>query len=84
MEFELGAWCEGACGLALILALSRMAEHGLGPFGGVCADARDRKLWLETLGEACGKTGWRSTRAALSTSGREKRFPISISYWLNR
>ena len=22
-------------------------------------DDRDRKLWLDTLGEACGKTGWR-------------------------
>ena len=22
-------------------------------------DERDRKLWLETLGEACEKTGWR-------------------------
>ncbi len=25
----------------------------------ICDDDRDRKLWLETLGEACGKTGWR-------------------------
>ncbi|MCX6922600.1 MAG: hypothetical protein NT154_05205 [Verrucomicrobia bacterium] len=24
-----------------------------------CADDRDRKLWPETLGEACEKTGWR-------------------------
>ena len=22
-------------------------------------DERDRKLWLETLGEVCAKTGWR-------------------------
>ena len=25
----------------------------------IYADERDRKLWLETLGEACEKTGWR-------------------------
>jgi REP element-mobilizing transposase RayT len=25
----------------------------------IYADGRDRKLWLETLGEACEKTGWR-------------------------
>ena len=24
----------------------------------IYADDRDRKLWLETLGEACEKTGW--------------------------
>ena len=23
------------------------------------ADERERRLWLETLAEACGKTGWR-------------------------
>jgi hypothetical protein len=33
LEFELGAWFEGACGFALELALSQMREHGLGPFG---------------------------------------------------
>jgi hypothetical protein len=32
LEFELGAWFEGACGIALVLALSQMREHGLGPF----------------------------------------------------
>ena len=25
----------------------------------IYADDGDRKLWLETLGEACAKTGWR-------------------------
>ena len=25
----------------------------------IYADDRDRKLWLETLGEACEETGWR-------------------------
>src|ERR1039458_6621647 len=33
LEFELGAGFEGSCGLALVLALSQMREHGLGPFG---------------------------------------------------
>jgi hypothetical protein len=30
-------------------------DHGQGIFG----DDADRMLFLETLGEACGKTGWR-------------------------
>jgi hypothetical protein len=30
-------------------------DHGQGIFG----DDADRKLFLETLGEACEKTGWR-------------------------
>jgi hypothetical protein len=29
LEFELGAWFEGFCGFALVLALSQMMEHGL-------------------------------------------------------
>ena len=33
LEFELGAWFEGFCGFALVLALSQMREHGLGLFG---------------------------------------------------
>ena len=33
LEFELGAWFEAACGFALVLVLSQMREHGLGPFG---------------------------------------------------
>src|ERR1035437_4026927 len=33
LEFELGAGFEGACRFALVLALSQMREHGLGPFG---------------------------------------------------
>ena len=33
VKFELGAGFEGFCGFALILALSQMVEHGLGPFG---------------------------------------------------
>jgi hypothetical protein len=33
LEFELGAGFEGFCGFALVLVLSQMREHGLGPFG---------------------------------------------------
>jgi len=33
LEFELGAGFAGACGFALVLALSQMREHRLGPFG---------------------------------------------------
>jgi hypothetical protein len=33
LDFELGAWFEGSCGLALVLALVEMMEHELGPFG---------------------------------------------------
>jgi hypothetical protein len=33
LKFKLGAWFEGFCGLALVLALSQMIEHGIGPFG---------------------------------------------------
>ena len=45
MEYELGAWFEGACGFALVLALSQMREHGLGPFGR--ADLHPRRNPLE-------------------------------------
>ena len=31
MEFELGAWFEGSCGFAFVLALSQMMEPGLAP-----------------------------------------------------
>jgi hypothetical protein len=33
LEFEPGAWFAGACGLALVLALSQVMAHGLGLFG---------------------------------------------------
>ena len=31
LEFELGAWSEGACGFALVLALSQMMGTDLAP-----------------------------------------------------
>ena len=48
LEFELGAWFEGACGFALVLALSQMREHGLGPFGR--ADLHPRRNPLDRQG----------------------------------
>src|ERR1035437_5338407 len=44
LEFELGAWFEGSCGLALVLALSQMREHGLGPFGRAARHPRRNPL----------------------------------------
>jgi hypothetical protein len=48
LEFELGAGFEGACGFALVLALSQMMEHGLGPFGH--ADLHPRRNPLDRQG----------------------------------
>jgi hypothetical protein len=48
LEFELGAGFEGACGFALVLALSQMREHGLGPFDR--ADLHPRRNPLDRQG----------------------------------
>src|ERR1022692_3470228 len=48
LEFELGAWFEGSCDFALVLALSQMMEHGLGPFGR--ADLHPRRNPLDRQG----------------------------------
>ena len=48
LEFELGAWFEGACGFALVLARSQRREHGLGPFGR--ADLHPRRNPLDRQG----------------------------------
>ena len=48
LEFEPGAWFEGSCGLTLVLALSQMREHGLGPFGR--ADLHPRRNPLDRQG----------------------------------
>ena len=50
LEFELGAGFEGACGFALVLALSQMREHGLGPFGR--ADLHPRRNPLDRHGRS--------------------------------
>jgi hypothetical protein len=55
LEFELGAWFEGACGFALVLALSQMREHGLGPFGG--ADLLPRRNPLDRQGRFAPQRG---------------------------
>ena len=48
LEFDLGAGFDGACGFALVLALSQVREPGLGPFGG--ADLHPRRNPLDRQG----------------------------------
>src|SRR5664280_1597207 len=55
LEFELGAWFEGSWGFALVLALSQMMEHGLGPFGR--ADLHPRRNPLERQGRFAPQPG---------------------------
>ena len=55
LEFELGAWFEGSCGFALVLALSQMREHGLGPFGR--ADPHPRRNPLDRQGRFAPQPG---------------------------
>src|ERR1035437_5375143 len=81
LKFELGAWFEGACGFALVLALSQMMEHGLGPFGR--ADLHPRRNPLDRQGrfapqpDSDGQTESCSGREVLkltaSLSGRKTR-----------
>ena len=55
LECELGAWFEGFCGFALVLALSQMMEHGLGPFGR--ADLHPRRNPLDRQGRFAPQPG---------------------------
>jgi hypothetical protein len=55
LEFELGAWFEGFCGLALVLALSQRMEHGLGPSGR--ADLHPRCSPLDRQGRFAPQPG---------------------------
>jgi hypothetical protein len=55
LEFELGAWFEGFCAFALVLALSHMREHGLGPFGR--ADLHPRRNPLDRQGRFAAQPG---------------------------
>ena len=75
LEFEPGAWFEGSCGLTLVLALSQMREHGLGPFGR--ADLRARRNPLDRQGRFApqpGSDGW-TTPAICQVSRDEPRGP---------
>ena len=54
-EFELGKWFEGFCGFALVLALSQMLEHGLGPFSR--ADLHPRRNPLDRQGRFAPQPG---------------------------
>jgi hypothetical protein len=60
LEFELGAWFEGSCGLALVLALSQMREHGPGPFGR--ADLHPRRNPLDRQGRFAPQPGGNSLK----------------------
>jgi hypothetical protein len=55
LEFELGTWFDGSCGIALVLALSQMKEHGLGPFGR--ADLHPRRNPLDRQGRFAPQPG---------------------------
>jgi hypothetical protein len=55
LEFELGAGFDGACGLALDLALGQMMKHGLGPFGR--ADLCPRRNPLDRQGRFAPQPG---------------------------
>jgi hypothetical protein len=54
-EFELGAWFEGACGSAWVLARSQMREHGPGPFGR--AHLHPRRKLLDRQGRFAPQPG---------------------------
>ena len=60
LEFELGAWFEGACGFALVLALSQMSEHGLGHFGH--ADLHPRRNPVDPQGPIASQPGGGSSK----------------------
>jgi hypothetical protein len=45
----------------------------------IFADDRDRQRWVETLGEACDKTGWRlDTWVMMGNQGFFRRLPQSL------
>jgi hypothetical protein len=60
LEFGLGGWFESACGFALVLALSQMREHGLGPFGR--ADLHPRRNPLDRQGRFAPQPGGKSLK----------------------
>ena len=70
LEFELGAGFEGACGFALVLALSQMREHGLSPF--ICTRAG-----IHLIGRVVSLRS-RAAMASLPGSLR-RRGPVFIS-----
>jgi hypothetical protein len=60
LEFELGAGFEDACGLALVLALSQMREHGLGSFDR--ADLHPRRNPIDRQGRFAPQPGGNSLK----------------------
>jgi hypothetical protein len=75
LEFELGAGFEGACGFALVLALSQMREHGLSPF--ICTRAGihliGRVVSLRSRAAMASLPGSLRRRVANSDSGQPRR-----------
>ena len=53
LEFELGAWCEELCGFALVLALSQMMGHGLGPWRSPKSKVQSPKLGWGRSQDSC-------------------------------
>jgi hypothetical protein len=72
LEFELGAWFDGSCGLALVLALSQMREHGLGPFGR--ADLHPRRNPLLRQGRFVPQPGANSLKKVLLICSHLQQF----------
>jgi hypothetical protein len=77
LEFELGAWFEGSCGFALVLALSQMREHGLGPFGR--ADLHPRRDPLDRQGRFAPQPGGNSLKKVLLICSHLQQFSEIIS-----
>ena len=66
LEFELGAGFEGAGGFALVLALSQMKEHGLGPFER--ADLHPRRNPLDRQGRFAPQPAAQSLKSKVQGS----------------
>src|ERR1017187_5760143 len=84
LEFELGAWFEGACGFALVLALRQMMEHGLGPFGS--ADLHPRRNPLDRQGRFAPQPGsdGQLARVAAPVRGQLGLLPAPLSRRFSR
>ena len=73
LEFELGAWFEGSGGFPLVLALSQLMEHGVGPFG----SADLHRAAIQLIGRV---VSLRSRAALASLAGSlRRRGPVFIS-----
>ena len=76
LEFDLGARFEGSCGFALVLALSQMMEHGLGPFGR--ADLHPRRNPLDRQGRFAPQPGSDGQLAGVAAPARSGVYQFSL------